>query len=111
MTFDYTITFSTTSVQLSAAIPAYYRKAYNNASARWVSLQCDPANTHVVYVGGNNHGIDVSSSSYGIILPLPPSNVPAAPLIINFSPAQSLDLSQFWVNGTNGEKLHVFVVL
>ena len=107
MTYDYTITLGATAVQLSASVPV----TTSTTTARWVSLQADPGNAGVIYVGGNNHGVAVASTSFGMSIPIPASTVPAAPLILDFSPAQSVDLSQFWVKGTTNDVLHVFVIL
>lgn len=107
MTADYTLTFGAAAVQLSSV--------FTNAetplpSARFCSLQPDGGNSNVIYVGGNNHGIGVASTSYGFRLEAPVSTVPPAPFIVEVSQG-CIDLSEFWVKGTNGEKLHIFVKL
>lgn len=106
MTFDYTLTFGSSAVQLSTVVVP----GQNTTSAKFVSLQPDSANSGVIYVGGNNHGASVSSSSYGFRLEIPVSTVPPAPFIIELAP-QTIDLSQFWVKGTSSDKLHIFMLL
>jgi hypothetical protein len=88
--------------------PLTTNKALKGAN---VHLQCDPANTHVMYVGafqnaGNTAAL--SSSDYGVILPAPVTSIPAAPYPIDpFHPNRELELSSIFLVGTEGEKLHV----
>lgn len=105
MTLDYTLTFGSSAVQLSSLIlPG------QETTCRAILLQADPGNSGLIYVGGSNHGAAVGSSSYGFSIPIPVTNVPAAPIQIELA-QQSIELADFWVKGTSSDKLHVFLKL
>ncbi len=75
-----------------------------------LELQPDPANTHVVYVGGSH--ATLSSSNYGVCLEVPVSSIPQAP----WSPGPPLpegflELREVCVLGTNTEKIHISAIL
>lgn len=107
MTYDYTLTLGSSAVQLSTVLQG---NTQATTTARWISLQGQADNTGEIYIGGNNHGSDTSSTSYGFALPIPVPNVSDRPFVIDFAPAQSLDLTQFWVKGTADDVLHIFVI-
>lgn len=108
MTADYTYTFTSSSVQLSAAIIAAGGPAVTPAGVKLLLLQPDGGNTNVIYVGGSNHGAAVSSSSYGFRLEAPVSTVPPAPFMIKLSWGQPV-AEEYWLKGTDGEKIHIFL--
>ncbi len=107
---DVTLTLSGVAQQLVApdGAPPFGSSGKLDNAMRTITLQADPANAHVVYVGGSSA---VSSTLYGIILPLPPSSIPAVPVVIGAYDSGPIKLSDIWVIGTAGEKLHVLGVL
>lgn len=74
---------------------------------RFISVQPDAGNTHVIYVGGYPRG--VSSSAYGFRLEAPATSIPPAPSIIELSNFAAGTLQEWQVLGTDTEKLHIFV--
>jgi len=107
MVLHYTLTLDGNVQRLSSVLPgATADKVAQEQSWSYISIQADPANTHVAYVGG--YPTIISSSDYGWIIPLPPSNIPAAPLQI-MPGCPAVRLSEFTVIGTNAEKLHILV--
>lgn len=79
-------------------------------SGTYVSVQQDPANTHVTYIGGYNSGGTqvVSSSDYGIVLPAPSGGVAPAPYPLDpWNKLSAILLNDIWVLGTAGEKLAI----
>lgn len=73
-------------------------------SYSYISIQAGAANAAAAYVGGFNQLL--SSSVYGIIIPIPVSTVPAAPLVFQAS-SPSLRFSQIQVLGANAETLKI----
>ena len=104
MTADYTLTFGASSVQLSSVLVTGTREV----SAKFLALQPDGGNANPIYIGGANHREAVSSTAYGFRLEKATATVPPAPFIIELSNGL-IDLQEYWVNGTNGEKLHLFL--
>jgi hypothetical protein len=90
--------------QFSGITPAQISERYIFKS---LTIQADPANTHVVYVGGGAQTI--SSSSYGWIIPLPPSNIPVPPFLYPCQGGVSMRLNDFSVLGTNNEVIHLLL--
>ena len=72
-----------------------------------LAIQADPGNSHVVYVGGAN--VAVSSTNYGILIPIPVTSIPAAPTLLQFD-SGFFSLNQIYVIGTNTEKLRILVI-
>ena len=106
MVLHYTLTLDGNVQRLSSVLPgATADKVAQEQSWSYLSIQADPANTHVAYVGG--YPTLVSSTDYGWIIPLPPSNIPAAPFAVH--DVGAIRLSEFTVIGTNTEKLHIFL--
>lgn len=106
MTFDYTLTIGATTARLSSALTT----GQIPTNARYLLLQAGASNAGPIYIGGNNHGAAVSSSSFGFSIPKPVTSVPAAPIQISLAPAQSIDLSGFWISGTENDILHIFLL-
>lgn len=79
-----------------------------NLPLRWISLQQDASNTHVIYVGGTNQ--PVTSSVYGFRMEIPVTSIPPAPNIIEGLTPGALTVGDIWILGTSGEKLHVQIV-
>lgn len=73
---------------------------------RWVSLQPDPANVNPSYVGGSG----ITSADYGVRLPAPSAGIPPPPHIIGEFADGTVALSDIYVIGTVGEKLHLHVL-
>ncbi len=105
MTYDFVLTFGSTSVSLASVLTS---TGIDVPVCNFISLQPDTGNTHVIYVGGLNHGLAVSSSVYGFRLEAPVSTVPPAPWIGEIR-AGGWQLGEFFVNGTSGEKLRIFL--
>lgn len=105
MIADYSITIAGVT-QLSGVIPA----GTSPTSYKLITLQADPSNSGIIYVGGANHGADVSSSQYGLSIPVPVTSIPAAPIVLPIAPAQGIDLAQLWIAGTDDDILHVLVI-
>lgn len=78
------------------------------ASLRQISIQADPANAAVVYLGGEGVN-DVSNTDFGVIIPIPVSTVPAAPFVLEFEDG-GIELGDYYVKGANGEKLHLLIM-
>lgn len=124
---DYTLTLNGAAQQLITAVPAatgghgvplavdgpVVGGAYD-VPFRTLSLQPDAANAGVIYVAGAGSGMNagsgsgVSSSKYGFRLEVPVSSIPAPPYILGEYPSGPIKLSDIWVIGTNGDKLHIF---
>ncbi len=108
MTWGFIVTFGTPAVQLSTALAALAGTGANVPSAvRWLSLQPDGSNSNPTYIGGNNTAVNTSSSNAGFRLEKATSTVPPAPWVMEMSVA-AIDLSEFWIIGTSGEKLWIF---
>lgn len=101
MVAHFTVTLTGSAQRLGAGLN------FSNVLA-FLSIQMDPANTHVAYVGGNQ--ATLSSSDYGYRLEIPPSSIPYAPSILEFSGGR-ISMDDFFVLGTNGEKLHILAIV
>lgn len=99
----YTLTLSGAVQRLSSVLQA----GVPVTPARFLSLQADPGNTHVVYVGGYPHLL--SSTAYGWRIEVPATSIPPAPSIIELG-ASIVDLDDLQVLGTVSEVLHIFVL-
>lgn len=73
---------------------------------RVLSLQPNSGNGNPVYVGASS---SLSDSNYGFRLEAADTGVPPAPYILGEFDDGALYLHDFYVLGTNGEKLHIFV--
>ncbi len=107
MVKHFTLTLTTGTQRLSAVFGDFNASGAQGSEVCWsvLSLQADAANTGPVYLGG--YGTVLSSSAWGIFLPIPASSVPAAPVIITEPGAIRLD--EWTVIATAGEKLHITV--
>ncbi len=72
-----------------------------------LSIQSAPANSGVVYIGGGAQ--TVSSSSYGIIIPIPATTVPAPPLIYPSQAGVVMRLNDVTVLGTANDIIHLLL--
>ena len=107
MVAHYTLTLTGSAQTLTAALAS----GTSIGNIKQLILHADPANTHVVYVGGNGGpGVTmaaVDSSTYGFRIEVPVSTVPPAPTILE---AINTSLGDWQVLGTNTEKLHITVI-
>lgn len=106
MTVDYTLTLTGSAQPLSDLLPNL--DPNTNKYLRLVWLQPDAANANPIYVGSD---AGLTSSLYGLRLEAPVSTIPPAP----FSLGELLDptgvrLSDLYVLGTTGEKVHLLAV-
>lgn len=100
----FTLTLNGNVQKLSSALPPnLVGKSFYVA---W--LQPDGGNTNVIYVGGTN--VDVAAANYGFRLEAPIATIPSAPWNVGEMAYGKLFLNDMAVKGTNGEKLHLFVV-
>ena len=74
---------------------------------RWIALTADPANVNPVYRG---FSANLSASIWGQYIPAAAATVPAPPDIMAEFEDGRLNLSDIWVLGTAGEKLHINVI-
>lgn len=97
----YTVTISvTTSFQLSSVVTV-------GDPIKFIALQADAGNAGAIFVGGTAGTL--SSSDYGIRIPVPVTSVPAAPIQIGPHPGL-LSAGEIYIVGTTTDKLHVLVV-
>lgn len=73
---------------------------------REIAIQADPANAGVMYIGGPN----VTSTNYGVIVPIPVSSIPSAPFVLGEFDDGSVSLGAFYVLGTANDKVHILVL-
>lgn len=80
----------------------------NDHSCCFLSLQSDPNATGAIFIGDEN----LTTTDYGVRLPVPVTSIPAAPYVIGPSSGESpLKLSSVYVIGTAADKLHVLFVV
>jgi hypothetical protein len=98
-----TITLTGAAQQLIANItPA------QNIPIREISFQEDGSNGAAVFIGSSS---GVTTADYGIRIPVPVTNVPAAPVRLGpYATSGPIKLGDFWVIGTAAQKLHVSYV-
>lgn len=72
----------------------------------FLTLQPGGANGNPIYLGAD---ANVSSTVYGFRLEAATGGVPPAPFVFN-PPVGNVKLSDLYVLGANGEKLHLFLV-
>lgn len=101
---DYTLTLTGVAQQLSSVLADTQRGGTRDEAFRFLTLQPDKANTNDVYVGGTSA---VSSTLYGVRLDPTDTQVPTE---FGHYDSGPIKLSDFWVLGTNGEKLHIFAI-
>lgn len=74
---------------------------------RYISIQADPGNANVMYVGGKDSTL--SSTDYGWIIPIPVTSIPALPLPIA-PPVGCFGLGDIQLLGTTTQKAHLIIV-
>jgi len=104
MIAHYVLSLTSSAQQLSKVYGDYNASGAQADDRTWrsVKIQGDTANTGPVYVGG--YGTLLSTSAWGIYIPVPSSNVPAAP--IDLGPSR---LDAITALATSAEKLHITV--
>lgn len=95
-----------TVVTLTGGVPEQLPSS-PSGGLRWVSFQPGAANANPIFMGGSS----VSSTTYGVRLPSADGGVPPAPYIIGEFNDGSIALSDFYVFGTAGEKLHILYLV
>ncbi len=105
MAAHYTLTLTGSAQKLSTAISGDATDSIP-ASPNFMSLHADSGNTHVIYVGGTN--ATLTSSNFGFRIEAPVTSIPPAPFIRELT-GNSRNLQNFYVLGTNTEKLHIFI--
>jgi hypothetical protein len=97
------ITLNGSAQQVSAALglPA-------GSHVRDLSLQPDSANASAVAIG---HDSTLTTANCGTLLPAASGGVPPPPYIRDGFEDGTASLDEFYVRGTNGEKVHVDVIL
>jgi hypothetical protein len=83
-------------------------RALIDAACRTISLQADAANSHIVAVGADS---TVTTSAFGLGIPIPTGAALGAPVILGAYDQGGIRLSDLWIIGTAGEKLHVLAVV
>lgn len=97
-----TVTLTGAAQQLIANITAT-----QNIPIREITFQEDGSNGNAVFIGGAT----VTTADYGIRIPVPVTNVPAAPVKLGpYAWSGPMKLGDFWIIGTAGQKLHVSYV-
>ena len=74
---------------------------------RYISIQADPANSAVLYVGGKD--ATLSSTDCGWIIPIPITSIPAPPIAIT-SASGAFSLGDIQLLGTTTQKAHLIIV-
>lgn len=97
--FHRTITLTATGTKLSALASL---QAQEDVPLQSLTIQADGANANPVFLGGSG----VTITDYGIRIPTPSGGVPAAPVFYE-SGNRPVKLSEVFVVGTPGEKVHV----
>lgn len=110
MVRHYTLTLTGTAQRLSRVLPSgaadVEPSAVENIPFRQLIFAADPANSAVVYIGGEN--ATVSATSHGFSLD--PTQASQGPVSVGPFETGPLKLSQFYVLGTNNERLMVLGV-
>jgi hypothetical protein len=99
---DYTLTLTGVAQCLKDVLGNTERGGPQDEAFRMLALQPDKANTNDIYVGASSA---VTSSLYGIRLD--PTDTQPTDILGHFDTGP-YKLSDFWVIGTNAEKLHIF---
>jgi hypothetical protein len=82
--------------------------AANDFACTYIALQADPAAAAAIFVGEEG----VTTTDYGVRIPIPATSVPAAPFAIGPSAGEApVKLSSIYVVGTAADKLHVLFVV
>lgn len=92
-----------------AAQPLIAAGVSGDIPCRQIHLQADSANSNLVKVGGP---LDVSGTVYGILIPIPVTNIPAVPIVFGAEGggAGGIKPSSIAVFGTLNEKLRVTLI-
>ena len=75
-------------------------------SFRELQLQADDGNTNPIFIGDS----EVSATVFASFIPLPPANIPGAPLRLGPYEAGPLKLSEIFAVGTDSEVLNILGV-
>lgn len=78
-----------------------------NRPLRAIHLQAAGANSGAIFVGDD---AQVSSTDYGVRIPVPATSVPAAPFSFGDFESGPLKLQDVWVIGTGDDVLHILTV-
>lgn len=100
----YVLTLDGNAQQLSSVLPRGGDDPGNHP-IRTISLQPAGGNANAVFVGSSG----VTSSDFGVRLEPGNASIPPAPFILGEFAAGWARLSDFWVIGTNTQKLHLLV--
>lgn len=74
---------------------------------RTITLQADDQNANEIMVGDVN--LDSGNDIWGWWIPVPTATVPAAPLFLGEHDTTAIKLSDFYVEGTATQILHIMV--
>jgi hypothetical protein len=74
-----------------------------------LSLQPEPSNTHVIYLGGGSQTL--SAAAYGFRLEAPVSGIPPAPYIWPVDRNSNLRLADVGILGTAAEKVCITITV
>jgi len=100
----YTVTVGTVGTTIQALIGA----TTNIGICKQIFLQADPANSGTVLIGGINS--TVTTANWGIVIPIPLTNIPAAPLPFEAS-SGLMSPGELALKAANTtDKIHVFIV-
>jgi hypothetical protein len=83
--------------------------AIGTKTVRAITFQAGVSNGAPIYIT-TDATITLSATDYDVRLPVPVTSIPAAPFMCGDQVVDTLSTAQFWVLGTNNEKLHVMVL-
>jgi len=109
MVKHFVLTLSTGAQSLAKVYADYNASGAQASETAWsvMTLQADTANTGAVFIGSNGNTI-LTTSSWGIFVPIPTSSVPAAPIVI--TDPQSIRLDEWAaISAAATDKLHITV--
>lgn len=95
----YTLTLNGNPQNLATAIAA------GDFGVRRLDFTADEANTHVVKGGGS---ASLTVNDWGFYIPIPVTNIPAAPYRHVDLTTGPVPIGSIWVIGTLNEKLHLW---
>lgn len=105
----YVLTLTAAVQQLSSVFPALtggLKAGAYDVPCTFLTLQPGGGNASPIYLGAD---ATLSASVYGFRLEAATGGVPPAPFVFN-PPVGNVKLSDLYVLGANGEKLHLFLV-
>lgn len=101
----YTLTLNGSAQRLSSVLPDALADGRHDRPVRTISLQPHGGNGNEVYVGA----AAVSSSNFGVRLEAGATGVPPAPFVLGEYAPGWCKLSDFYVIGTDTQKLQLLV--